>query len=65
MSGGVQTPEELDTLFEDTLVLRDGQALAALFEDGAGQHSDRGAGAGAASGPMGSVHRNAPTDSSA
>lgn len=33
MSGGAQTPEELDTLFEDTLVLRDGQALAALFED--------------------------------
>jgi len=33
MGGGAQTPEELDTLFEDTLLLRDGQALAALFED--------------------------------
>lgn len=33
MSGGAQTPEELETLFEDTLLLRDGQALAALFED--------------------------------
>lgn len=33
MSSGAQTPEELETLFEDTLLLRDGQALAALFED--------------------------------
>lgn len=33
MSSGAHTPEELDTLFEDTLLLRDGQALAALFED--------------------------------
>jgi hypothetical protein len=33
MSSGARTPEELETLFEDTLVLRDGQALAALFED--------------------------------
>ncbi len=29
------TPEELDTLFEDALLLRDGAALAALFEEGA------------------------------
>jgi hypothetical protein len=33
MSSGARTPEELETLFEDTLVLRDGQALASLFED--------------------------------
>jgi hypothetical protein len=30
-----QTPEELETLFEDTLLLRDRNALAALFEEGA------------------------------
>ena len=35
MSTGAHTPEELETLFEDTLVLRDHQALAELFEDGA------------------------------
>lgn len=35
MRGGASTPEELETLFEDTLMLRDGQALARLFEDGA------------------------------
>jgi hypothetical protein len=35
MSLGARTPEELETLFEDTLVLRDRQALAELFEDGA------------------------------
>jgi hypothetical protein len=35
MRGGAATPEELETLFEDTLLLRDGQALATLFEDGA------------------------------
>jgi hypothetical protein len=35
MSSGAHTPEELETLFEDALVLRDRQALAALFEDGA------------------------------
>jgi hypothetical protein len=28
-------PEELETLFEDAFVMRDGQALAELFEDGA------------------------------
>ncbi len=32
-SGG-RTPEELEQLFEDTLVMRDGVALAALFEAG-------------------------------
>ena len=31
---GAQTPEELETLFEDAFVVRDRQALAALFEDG-------------------------------
>ena len=35
MSAGARTPEELETLFEDSLVLRDRQALAGLFEDGA------------------------------
>lgn len=35
MSAGARTPEELETLFEDTLVLRDHQALAELFERGA------------------------------
>ena len=35
MSIGAHTPEELETLFEDTLMLGDHQALAALFEDGA------------------------------
>jgi hypothetical protein len=35
MSAGARTPEELETLFEDTLLLRDRQALAELFEDGA------------------------------
>lgn len=29
------TPEELETLFEDALLLRDGAALGALFEEGA------------------------------
>jgi hypothetical protein len=32
---GARTPEELETLFEDALVLEDGAALAALFEGGA------------------------------
>jgi hypothetical protein len=35
MSTGARTPEELEMLFEDALVLRDHQALAELFEDGA------------------------------
>lgn len=35
MRAGAYTPEELETLFEDTIVLRDDQALMALFEDGA------------------------------
>ena len=35
MRSGAQTPEELETLLEDTFVVRDRQALAALFEDGA------------------------------
>jgi hypothetical protein len=35
MSPGAQTPEELETLLEDAFVVRDGKALARLFEDGA------------------------------
>jgi len=35
MNAGARTPEELETLFEDTLILRDHQALARLFEYGA------------------------------
>jgi hypothetical protein len=33
-SSGGSTPEELEQLFEDTLVMRDGVALASLFEAG-------------------------------
>jgi Domain of unknown function (DUF4440) len=32
---GARTPEELETLLEDAFVLRDGEALAPLFEAGA------------------------------
>ena len=35
MSVGARTPEELETLLEDALLLRDGPALAELFESGA------------------------------
>jgi hypothetical protein len=35
MQQGARTPEELETLFEDAFVVRDGVALAELFEDGA------------------------------
>ena len=35
MSDGARTPEELETLFEDTLVIRDREALLDLFEAGA------------------------------
>jgi hypothetical protein len=35
MRPGARTPEELETLLEDAFVIRDGQALAELFEDGA------------------------------
>lgn len=35
MRPGAQTPEELETLFEDAFVTRDRQAVARLFEDGA------------------------------
>jgi len=34
-AAGARTPEELDTLFEDALLVRDGATLAALFADGA------------------------------
>jgi hypothetical protein len=35
MRPGARTPEELETLLEDAFVIRDGEALAGLFEDGA------------------------------
>src|ERR671931_2752455 len=35
MGSAARTPEELETLFEDAFVVRDGAALAALFDDGA------------------------------
>jgi ketosteroid isomerase-like protein len=35
MRPGARTPEELETLFEDSFVTRDRDALAQLFEDGA------------------------------
>ena len=35
MRPGARTPEELETLFEDTFVIRDCDALTELFEDGA------------------------------
>jgi ketosteroid isomerase-like protein len=35
MRPGARTPEELETLFEDAFVVRDLDALARLFEDGA------------------------------
>ncbi len=35
MRPGARTPEELETLFEDAFVVRDRNAIAALFEDGA------------------------------
>jgi hypothetical protein len=35
MQRGARTPEELEMLFEDAFVIRDGNALAGLFEDGA------------------------------
>jgi hypothetical protein len=46
LSPGARTPEELEVLFEDTLLLRDLRGLSALFEDGAvlvaGEGSARG-----------------------
>jgi hypothetical protein len=35
MGPGARTPEELETLFEDAFVVRDRDALAELFDDGA------------------------------
>jgi hypothetical protein len=35
MAGGARTPEDLETLLEDAFVLRSGEAIAELFEDGA------------------------------
>ena len=35
MRPGACTPEELETLLEDAFVVRDGAAVAELFEDGA------------------------------
>ena len=34
MATGGQTPEELETLLEDALLLQDARAIALLFEDG-------------------------------
>lgn len=34
MTPGARTPEELETLFEDAFVFRDGDAIAGLFEEG-------------------------------
>ena len=34
MGGGGKTPEELETLLEDALLLRDADAVSELFEDG-------------------------------
>jgi ketosteroid isomerase-like protein len=33
MTAGGQTPEELETLLEDAVLMRDAEALAQLFED--------------------------------
>ena len=35
MRAGARSPEELETLLEDTFVVRDSHAVARLFEDGA------------------------------
>jgi hypothetical protein len=35
MRPGARTPEELETLLEDAFVIRDGEAPAQLFADGA------------------------------
>jgi hypothetical protein len=35
MGDGARTPEELETLLEDAFLVRDGAALAGLFEEGA------------------------------
>jgi hypothetical protein len=43
MRQGARTPEELETLFEDAFVIRDREALAELFEDGAVLVADVGA----------------------
>ena len=37
---GAQTPEELETLLEDALILRDSRALRTLFEPGASLMTD-------------------------
>jgi hypothetical protein len=43
MRSEARTPEELETLLEDAFVIRDGDALAELFEDGAVLVADEGA----------------------
>jgi hypothetical protein len=35
MAVGARTPKDLETLLEDTFVLRNGEAITELFEDGA------------------------------
>jgi hypothetical protein len=48
MSPGARSPEELETLFEDAFLVRDGAAVAALFEDGAVLGADPGEARGGA-----------------
>ena len=40
MGRGARTPEELETLLEDAFVVRDSEAVARLFEDGAVLEAD-------------------------
>ena len=42
MRSGARTPEELETLLEDAFVIRDGEALARLFGEGAVLVADHG-----------------------
>jgi hypothetical protein len=42
MNPGARSPEELETLFEDAFLVRDRDAVAALFEDGAVLGADPG-----------------------
>ena len=48
MSPGARSPEELETLFEDAFLVRDRDAVAALFEDGAVLGADPGEARGGA-----------------
>ena len=48
MSPAARSPEELETLFEDAFLVRDRDAVAALFEDGAVLGGDPGEARGGA-----------------